>query len=87
MAVVRQGIASKAQAFREILAERGLQAHEVAYIGDDVNDVEAMRLAALVGCPSDACDAVRQIAQIVCERAGGAGCAREFAEHILAHRS
>jgi N-acylneuraminate cytidylyltransferase len=81
------GVADKRSALEAFLTQHALTGDEVAYIGDDVNDVEAMRLAALVGCPSDACDAVRQIAQVVCERAGGAGCAREFAEHILAHRS
>jgi 3-deoxy-D-manno-octulosonate 8-phosphate phosphatase (KDO 8-P phosphatase) len=86
MAVVRQGIASKAQAFREILAERGLQAHEVAYIGDDVNDLAVMREVGLSGAPADAAFEVRAEAFMVTDTGGGHGCVREFLEAILRAR-
>src|SRR5262245_65825838 len=39
MAVVRQGILDKGAGLREILAAEGLAAHQVAYIGDDLNDL------------------------------------------------
>jgi 3-deoxy-D-manno-octulosonate 8-phosphate phosphatase (KDO 8-P phosphatase) len=86
MSVVRQGIVSKAQAFREILAERELEAHEVAYMGDDVNDLAVMREAGLSAAPADAVFEVRAEAFMVTEAGGGRGCVREFLEAILKAR-
>jgi 3-deoxy-D-manno-octulosonate 8-phosphate phosphatase (KDO 8-P phosphatase) len=86
MKVVRQGMIDKAAAFREILAEQGLQAHEVAYIGDDVNDLPVMELAGLSAAPADAPLEVRGQAFMVTDAAGGGGCLREFLEAILRAR-
>lgn len=86
MAVVRQGVADKAAAFREILAEQGLRAHEVAYMGDDVNDLAVLREAGLSAAPADAPLEVRLEAFMVTDARGGAGCLREFVEAILRAR-
>jgi 3-deoxy-D-manno-octulosonate 8-phosphate phosphatase (KDO 8-P phosphatase) len=86
MAVVRQGAADKAQALREILAEQGLRAEQVAYIGDDVNDLPVMEEVGLSAAPADAPLEVRLQAFMVTEAAGGHGCLREFVEAILRAR-
>jgi 3-deoxy-D-manno-octulosonate 8-phosphate phosphatase (KDO 8-P phosphatase) len=86
MSVVRQGVADKAAALREILAEQGLAAHEVAYMGDDVNDLSPMREVGLSAAPSDAPFEVRARAEMVTEARGGQGCLREFLEAILRAR-
>ena len=51
MAVVRQGVADKGAALREILAEHGLEAHEVAYMGDDLNDLPVLTAVGLSAAP------------------------------------
>jgi len=84
--VVRQGVRDKAAALREILAEQGLAAHEVAYVGDDVNDVAVMGQAGLSAAPADAPLEVRAEAFMVLQAAGGRGCLREFVEAILRAR-
>jgi 3-deoxy-D-manno-octulosonate 8-phosphate phosphatase (KDO 8-P phosphatase) len=86
MAVVRQGVADKANVFREVLAEQGLAAHEVAYMGDDVNDLPVLREAGLSAAPADAPLEVRLEAFMVTEARGGQGCLREFVEAILRAR-
>jgi 3-deoxy-D-manno-octulosonate 8-phosphate phosphatase (KDO 8-P phosphatase) len=86
MAVVRQGVADKAEAFREILAEHGLAPHEVAYMGDDVNDLPVLREAGLSAAPADAPLEVRLEAFMVTDARGGQGCLREFVEAILRAR-
>ncbi len=86
MAVVRQGIADKGQAFREILEEQRLLAREVAYIGDDLNDLPVMNEAGLTAAPADAPLEVRSQAYMVMDAAGGHGCLREFVEAILRAR-
>ena len=86
MGLVRQGVSDKGSALREILAAEGLEAHEVAYIGDDVNDLPVMRAVALTAAPADAPLEVRAEAFMVMEARGGKGCLREFIESILRAR-
>src|SRR5262245_7241724 len=86
MSVVRQGIADKGAALREILASEALAPHEVAYMGDDLNDLPVMREAGLSAAPADACFEVRAEAHMITEARGGEGCLREFIEAILRAR-
>lgn len=68
---------------RDIIANDGFTFEEIAYIGDDVNDLEAMKLVGLSAAPIDATLEVREIAHYVCRNAGGGGAFREFADFIL----
>jgi 3-deoxy-D-manno-octulosonate 8-phosphate phosphatase (KDO 8-P phosphatase) len=84
--LVRQGIADKAAALAEILAAERIAAHEVAYIGDDVNDLAVMNAVGLSAAPADAPLEVRAQAFMITDAGGGAGCLREFIEAILRAR-
>ena len=86
IAVVLQGIADKVSALHELLQREGLGAHEVAYMGDDVNDLPVMSEAGLSAAPADAPLEVRAQAFMVTDAAGGRGCLREFIEAILRAR-
>src|SRR5687767_9947158 len=86
IAIVRQGVADKAAALREVLSEEKLGPHEVAYIGDDVNDLEVLRAVGLSAAPADAPFEVRAAAEMVTDAPGGRGCLREFLEAILRAR-
>jgi 3-deoxy-D-manno-octulosonate 8-phosphate phosphatase (KDO 8-P phosphatase) len=86
MSVVRQGVADKGAAFREILAAEGLQPHQVAYMGDDVNDLAVLAEAGLSAAPADAPLEVKAQAYMITDRPGGRGCLREFLEAILRAR-
>ena len=86
MAVVRQGARDKRAALREILDEQGLAAHEVAYIGDDINDLPVILEVGLSAAPADAPLEVRTQAFMALEARGGHGCLREFIEAILRAR-
>ena len=78
------GIKDKAGRLHEILARTGLKAEEVAFIGDDTNDVEILGLVGLSACPGDATSFARAVADFHCQTAGGHGCFRELAEFIIA---
>jgi 3-deoxy-D-manno-octulosonate 8-phosphate phosphatase (KDO 8-P phosphatase) len=86
MAVVRQGVRDKGAALREILGELGLQPHEVAYIGDDLNDLPLIEEVGLSAAPADAAFEVRAQAFMVLSASGGRGCLREFVDAILRAR-
>ena len=77
------GIKDKPAVLRQILADRNLQADEIAYIGDDVNDVEIMQMVGLRACPANAVRETKAVSDYICEAKGGEGCVREFAELII----
>ncbi|HEU00852.1 MAG TPA: phenylphosphate carboxylase subunit delta, partial [Aurantimonas coralicida] len=66
-----------------VLAELGVPAERTAVMGDDLTDLPLMRASGLAIAPADAVDEVRQAADVVTERGGGAGCVRELIELIL----
>jgi 3-deoxy-D-manno-octulosonate 8-phosphate phosphatase (KDO 8-P phosphatase) len=80
------GAQDKAAVVRGIMERLRLGAEEIAYLGDDVNDLPAFALAGLSGCPGDAFEAVAAAADWVLEKPGGQGAFREFAEIILQAR-
>lgn len=80
------GVKDKPATFAEIINRLNLQPEEVAYIGDDTNDIEVMKLAGITACPADAISFVKEVAAITCQAKGGEGCFREFAEMIIASR-
>lgn len=73
----------KPAVLKEILTRLQLLAAEVAYIGDDYNDLEVMKLVGLTASPADALPAIKAQVDYVCELKGGEGCFREFAELII----
>jgi len=84
--VVRQGVADKRAAFDQILREQALAPHEVAFMGDDLNDLGVLVQAGLSAAPADAPFEVRAQAFMVTDARGGGGCFREFLEAILKAR-
>jgi len=84
--LVRQGVSDKAAAFAEILRAENLEPREVAYMGDDVNDLPVLTEVGLSAAPGDAPFEVRNQAFMVTDAPGGRGCFREFVEAILRAR-
>ena len=78
-----QGIFEKTVILKEIMQKTGLKKEEIAYMGDDLNDILIMKQSGLTGAPKDATDEVIRIADFVSEKNGGSGAVREFVEYIL----
>ncbi|HET9479738.1 MAG TPA: HAD hydrolase family protein [Pyrinomonadaceae bacterium] len=83
MKYVRQGCQDKEQAFAEVLAEAGLTNAEVAFAGDDLNDVPLIVRAGLGVAVADATAEAREHAHYVTQARGGHGAVREAIELIL----
>jgi N-acylneuraminate cytidylyltransferase len=81
-----QGQADKGAALAALLAQRGIAPEAVAYVGNDVNDLDCLRLAGVPIVVADATPAVRAVARLVTAAAGGHGAVREVADWILASR-
>ena len=65
------------------MAEHSLTKQDVAYCGDDLNDLTAMALCGFVACPADAAPEVWAHADYICPQRGGEGAVRGAVEKIL----
>lgn len=83
IADVFKGIKDKAAAFREFAARRGLATHEVAFMGNDINDLGALALSGLSAAPSDAHPSVLAQVDYVAARVGGHGAVREVLDLLM----
>ncbi len=80
---VHLGIKDKVSCVKEICERLNFQLDEIAFIGDDTNDIEIMKLVGLTACPSDATRFAKELADIIVESKGGHGAFRDFAEMII----
>ena len=83
------GVKDKTAALAGIRLETGFSNDEIAYIGDDVNDLGIMDVigeAGLIAAPADAMPQVRSAAQYLCAWRGGNGAFRDFAEALITFR-
>lgn len=78
-----QGISDKLAKLQDIMQRYNATLDEVAYIGDDYNDLECMRLCGYSACPADAEDDIKQHVDYVCETKAGEGAVREFVKKII----
>ena len=80
---VQQGVQDKVKKLKEIAEKYNCMLDEIAYIGDDENDLECMRLCGLTGCPADAVQNVKEHTNFVSNMKGGEGAVRDFIEFLL----
>ena len=83
MSFIVQGHENKVQAFADILAQANVTNIEVAYIGDDLNDIPLIVQSGLGVAVADAALETRERAHYVTEALGGFGAVREVIELIL----
>src|SRR5262247_1991129 len=80
---LHQGVMDKLSLVREMAARHGLTLSQVAYIGDDVNDLEALKAVGFSATPADGLPQVAAVVDYICQKKGGEGAVREVIEMIL----
>ncbi len=80
---LHQGVSDKLAVLKEVAAKYNALPEEIAYIGDDLNDLDCMSYCGCTACPADAVDEVLETAKYVCTHNGGQGAVRDFVTHIL----
>jgi 3-deoxy-D-manno-octulosonate 8-phosphate phosphatase (KDO 8-P phosphatase) len=80
---VYQGVHNKIEKLDELLSKYELTYENCAYMGDDINDLPAMKRSALVGVPQDGVEEVKEYAHFIAKNNGGRGAVREFVDFIL----
>lgn len=79
---IYQGVEDKGACVRAVSSTLHIPLSDMAFIGDDLNDLPAMRLCGTAGCPADAVDAVREICHFISAVPGGQGAVREFIQWL-----
>ena len=80
---LHQGVLDKLSLVREMTARHGLTLSQVAYIGDDVNDLETLKEVGFSAAPADGMPQIAAAVDYICKKKGGEGAVREICEMIL----
>lgn len=79
-----QGVKDKLKVAKEICQLEGITLYEVAYIGDDINDIELLSNVGKAACPSNALKEIKLLKHIIeLNNSGGNGAVREFSTYVL----
>ncbi|MHA6247041.1 cytidylyltransferase domain-containing protein [Pontibacter sp. CAU 1760] len=82
-----QGVCDKVQVARQLCFEYGVSFEEIAYIGDDVGDIELLSKVGVAACPANAMAEVKGLLQIMeLKSKGGEGAVREFVNFLIASK-
>ena len=81
--IIHQNVKNKADWIRNWMKTNGIDKKMIGYIGDDINDLFPMRLCGFIGCPADAAEEIKGIADYISCITGGHGAVRDVIEWYL----
>jgi 3-deoxy-D-manno-octulosonate 8-phosphate phosphatase (KDO 8-P phosphatase) len=77
------GVTNKSAALVEFVQQHSLKWEEVLFMGDDIPDLQVMKISGLACCPSDAAPEIKAVSQYISPLNGGNGCVRDIIEKVL----
>ena len=77
------GVDDKKAVLRDWLSHNKLDLRDVLYMGDDIPDVDNMKIAGFPTCPADAVEEIKAVAAYISFRNGGAGAVRDVIEKVM----
>lgn len=81
---IKLGCEDKLTVLQQWCESLGISVTEnVAYMGDDINDLEVLKKVALSGCPQDAHPSCKRFCNFIATRKGGDGCIMEFVDFLI----
>jgi 3-deoxy-D-manno-octulosonate 8-phosphate phosphatase (KDO 8-P phosphatase) len=83
MRYIYQGVASKNEAFRDVMKVSGLKPYQIAYMGDDWLDLVLLQQVGLAIAPANGVREVKAAAHFITERPGGSGAVRDVCDLII----
>ena len=78
-----QCVGNKLAKLKEVAAKYNATPDEIAYIGDDLNDLECIKYCGFSACPADAVEMIQDKCTFICSKKAGEGAVRECIERIL----
>lgn len=79
------GASNKYETVLEICEKENIKLENVAYIGDDINDLEVLKNVGFSACPNDAMNKVKKICNFISSKDGGKGVVRDVIESYLSN--
>lgn len=80
---VSMSVLDKGTLLQDWMKTEGLKKEEVLFMGDDLPDLPALKVAGLPACPGDAADEVKKAAVYISHLNGGDACVRDVIEKVL----
>tara|TARA_B100000378_G_scaffold183407_1_gene148513 strand:+ start:594 stop:1109 length:516 start_codon:yes stop_codon:yes gene_type:complete len=77
------GVKNKEEVVSKLCKSYGLSENNIAYIGDDVNDLEILKKTGFAATPKDGNLEVKKIVDYICKNRGGEGVLREICDLII----
>ena len=81
--ILEEGCKDKVTAIKKYCGNYGVEMENVCYIGDDINDIDAIKLVGFGCCPSDAMPEVKAVSDYIAKTKGGEGVIREIVELVI----
>ncbi len=81
-----QGVRDKKAAMEKLMKKKGISYENLAYLGDDLNDLAVMESSAFAACPADAVEEVKAVSDFISDYNGGSGAVREILTFLLKER-
>ena len=81
--ILEMGVKDKLGVVKKLCVDRNISLDEVAYVGDDINDLELLRAVGFSASVPNAIHTVKESVDYVTECAGGSGAVREVIDYIL----
>ena len=83
LSFVFQNVSSKLKQLKHILREKNILPEEVAYIGDDINDLDCFKICGFTACPNNAVCEIKKLSTYVSKKDAGDGAVRDIIEYII----
>jgi len=80
---VLQGVTNKVETLKELVDLKDYNFENILYIGNDLNDYQAMKLCGYTVCPSDSHKKIKELSNVVLNKRGGDRVVRELLEEVL----
>ncbi len=77
------GLDSKTVAYNDFVKKNELLPEQVLFMGDDIPDLELMKMAGLAVCPADAVEEIKALAHYISPKNGGNSCVRDIIEKVM----
>lgn len=79
---LHQGVQNKLEKLKEVEKKYNVTPEEIAYIGDDLNDLECIKYCGFSACPADAVEMIQDKCTFICSKKAGEGAVRECIEGL-----
>jgi len=80
---IQLGCDDKLTALKDFIRENELKEEAILYMGDDIPDLQAMKICGVAVCPKDGTEEIKRISHYISALNGGEGCVRDVIEQTL----